>query len=85
MDDERPHGRHAAIGVICGVGVILWMTFSNLKIGDQTLWPDSWASLRSPLHGFLTIVVGTCVVLAVGVAASVFRGVDPPQAESRGA
>ena len=53
-------------GVITGVLAIAWMTFSP-KL------PDSLAHLRSPLHGFLTIVIGTLVILLVGLALAVLR------------
>jgi SSS family solute:Na+ symporter len=59
----RARSRDAATGVIAGVLVILWMTWSPS-------WPDSMAAFRSPLHNNLTIVVGTLTILATGVMTS---------------
>jgi SSS family solute:Na+ symporter len=50
---------HAALGVVAGVAVILWMTFSN-----------EWSYLRSPFHNLLPIVFGTLAIMIVGFAAS---------------
>ena len=52
----------AAVGVTVGVLAILWMTFSA-KIEDLPEY------LRSPLHTYMTAVVGTLTVLLVGVLA----------------
>ena len=53
-------GNVAAIGgVIAGVLVIVWLTLSPRLSG----WPPA---LRSPFHGFLTIVFGTCTILLAG-------------------
>lgn len=56
----------AAIGVICGVLVISWMSLSPL------IFKDSWTSLSSPFHANLTIVLGTITVLLMGFLASFF-------------
>ena len=56
----------AGLGVACGVLAILWMTFST-----KPWWPADLEHLQNPLHPLLTIVVGTLVILAVGLAASV--------------
>ena len=50
----------ALIAVICGLGVILWMTFSPI-------WPDALARWRSPFHNFLVVVFGTVTILGVGL------------------
>jgi SSS family solute:Na+ symporter len=56
----RADSRAGLSGVVAGVGVILWMTFSpNLS------WlPDAW---RSPFHGLLILVFGTLTILVVGL------------------
>ena len=56
----------AAIGVICGVLVISWMSLSPL------VFKESWSSITSPFHANLTIVLGTVTVLFVGFLASFF-------------
>jgi SSS family solute:Na+ symporter len=56
----RARSRDAATGVVAGVLVILWMTWSPS-------WPDSMAAFRSPFHNNLIIVVGTLVILLVGL------------------
>ncbi len=61
----------AASGVIAGVAVILWMTFSPA-------WPDALAAWRSPFHGNLIIVIGTLLVLAAArLAATAGRPARP--------
>jgi solute:Na+ symporter, SSS family len=50
----------AFTAVICGVLVILWMTFSP-RI------PDKYAFLRNPLHTNMIIVVGTLVIFLGGI------------------
>jgi SSS family solute:Na+ symporter len=62
---RRPDSRAALVAVTTGVVVILWLTLSP---GWSTL-PDG---LRSPFHGFLTIVFGTASILLVGLALGVF-------------
>jgi hypothetical protein len=51
---------------VSGVLVIVWMTLTPGAAG----WP---AALRSPLHSFMTVVVGTLVILLVGLGVSSFR------------
>ncbi len=41
---------------------------------------DDWYRLRSPLHGFMTIVVGTLTILLVGLLVSRFTGNEPRNA-----
>ena len=60
---RRAGNRQAALGVIAGVCVILWMTWSPA-------WPDSLAAFRSPFHSNLTIVIGTLAILIVGTITS---------------
>ncbi|QDU90942.1 Sodium/glucose cotransporter [Pirellulimonas nuda] len=70
----RVRGPHAAAAVVVGVLVILWMTFSPMK-----LWPAELADIKSPLHGFLTIVFGTTSILIVGaVSALIWPGTPGP-------
>jgi SSS family solute:Na+ symporter len=56
----------AAIAVTVGVLVIVWATFS-----PKPFWPESWG-FRSPLHNLLTVVLGTFVILAIGLVGSCF-------------
>ncbi len=51
----------AAIGVIIGVIVIVWMSLSPLYFTDENL-----LAFKSPFHSNLTIVVGTLVIFFVG-------------------
>jgi len=64
----------ALIGVGCGVLAIIWMTFSP-KLGD------SYAAFRSPLHGFMIPVVGTGVILLVGLLVSLVEN-RPAESET---
>ena len=72
----------AALGVIIGLLVITWMTFSDTEFMQDTLGlpfaiPEH---LRSPLHTHMTIVVGTLTIFFVGLIASQFFG-GAPRAE----
>jgi SSS family solute:Na+ symporter len=65
---SRRAGNPAAVtAVIAGVLVILWMTLSP----GAAAWP---AGLQNPFHSFMTVVVGTLVVLLVGLGLSRFFG-----------
>lgn len=56
--------RAAAIGIICGILVISWMSLSPI------LFSGSWIKYSSPFHANLTIVLGTITVLFVGFICS---------------
>jgi len=56
----------AVTGVVIGVLVIGWLTFSQYLTGPL-------AFLQSPLHSFMTIVIGTLTILLVGMAVSRLR------------
>jgi len=63
---SRRAGNPAAVtAVAAGVLVILWMTLTPGSAG----WPEA---LRSPFHSFMTVVVGTLVILLVGLGVSRF-------------
>jgi hypothetical protein len=53
------------VAVVVGELAIVWATFSPTKY-----WPQSWDALRNPLNSYLTLVLGTAVILAVGLAGS---------------
>lgn len=57
--------RAAILGVLAGLLVIVWMTFSPRVDG----FPDA---LRNPFHGLLVIVFGTAAILIAGLAATTF-------------
>ena len=56
----------AAVAVTVGVLVIVWATFSPKPL----FWPEGWSEFRSSLHNLLTVVLGTLVILAIGLAGS---------------
>ena len=56
----------AVTAVVAGVLVILWMTLSP----GAAAWPEH---LQSPFHSFMTVVVGTLVILLVGLLVRRFR------------
>jgi SSS family solute:Na+ symporter len=61
---SRRAGNPAAVtAVVVGVLVILWMTLSP----GAAAWP---VELQSPFHSFMTVVVGTLVILLVGLGVS---------------
>ena len=63
---RRAKNAAAASGVLAGVLVILWMTFSPQ-------WTGRLEPLRSGMHSFLIVVVGTLTVLLVGLVISGLR------------
>lgn len=67
---RRAQNPAAVTGVSIGLLVIVWMTFSPRL-------PESLAMLRSPLHNFLIIVIGTLTILLVGLAVSRLSGRPP--------
>lgn len=71
---KRANGRAAAIGVVAGTCVFVWMTFSNLL-------PESVAHLESPFDGLLTIVGGTLTIILVGAAVAPLTGSRPASDE----
>jgi SSS family solute:Na+ symporter len=75
---SRRAGKPAAItGVILGLLVICWMTFSPQ-------WTGGCEWLRSPFHEFLISVFGTLVIFLTGFLAGLFlRAPDASAAENR--
>ena len=67
---SRKAGNAAAFaGVLTGCLVIAWMVVSS-----SAVWPESLVHLQNPFHRFMVIVVGTLVILLVGLAVSRFTG-----------
>jgi SSS family solute:Na+ symporter len=64
---RRVPGWAAAIATALGVLVITWMTLSRIRIGDTAVWPAAWHAWRSPWHEMTAGVVGTAVVIGVGL------------------
>lgn len=62
---RAPKNAAAIAGTLAGVLAILWITVSN-----QAVWPAKLAHLRCPLHNFMAIVVGTLVILLLGLLLS---------------
>jgi SSS family solute:Na+ symporter len=50
--------------VIVGVGVILWMSLSNVFLGEE--------ALGNRFHTYLTIVFGTTAIFLVGFLFTLF-------------
>ncbi len=57
---RKVKSNYAAIGVICGVLVIGWMSLSPL------FFEGAWSDYKSSFHANLTIVLGTMTILLVG-------------------
>lgn len=72
---SRRAGNPAAVtAVVAGVSVIVWMTLSLFP----NLWTGATQPLRSPLHSFTIVVVGTSTILLVGLLiASLSRRARP--------
>lgn len=69
---RRAGNRAAAIGVITGVAIIAWMTFSPH-------WTGSAEAFRSPFHTLLIVVISTLTILITGLLVS---WIDPRQRAS---
>jgi SSS family solute:Na+ symporter len=69
---SRAGSRAAFAAVVAGVLTILWLTWS-----PTDAWPDALGALRSPFHGFLTIVLGTSTILVAGL---LLAGLPRPRA-----
>jgi len=65
---KKVESKYAAIGVICGVLVIGWMSLSPL------FFEGSRSAYKSPFHTNLTIVLGTMTILLVGFALTILMG-----------
>ena len=59
----RARSAHAAVGVAAGLSVIVWASFGG-----------TWGLPENPLHPFMTIVMGTCAIFLVGMAAAMALG-----------
>ena len=57
----------AIVAVVVGLLVIAWMSLSPLLPEN-----DTWAFVRSSLHGYLTIVFGTMSIFVVGFILTLF-------------
>ena len=55
----------AIIGVIVGLGVILWLSLSNLLLSEE--------ALGNQFHTYLTIVLGTSAIFLVGFLFTLFK------------
>jgi len=64
---KRAGNPAAVTAVVAGVLVILWMTLTP----GAAAWPEH---LQSPFHSFMTVVIGTLVVLLVGLGVSRVSG-----------
>jgi len=62
---RRARNSHALLAVAVGVLTITWLSLS--KTG---LWPESLAGVRNPLHGFMTIILGTTSIVLTGALAA---------------
>lgn len=58
---------HAIISVIIGLLVIIWMSISSI------VFTGEWEQYQNPLHGYLTIVIGTLVIFLLGFLLSTTR------------
>jgi len=59
----------AVTGVVIGVLVIFWMTMSKN-------WSGALEFMRSPFHNYMVIVIGTLVILLVGILVSRIRRIN---------
>jgi SSS family solute:Na+ symporter len=64
---RRARNPEAVTGVLLGLAIIIYMTFSPA-------WTGAMARFRSPFHSFLIVVMGTLAILLAGLILSRFRG-----------
>jgi SSS family solute:Na+ symporter len=64
---KRARNPQAVLAVVVGIFLILWLSLSK-----SDFWPEGWTGWANPLHGFLTIVLGTTTIVLVGAAACAF-------------
>jgi SSS family solute:Na+ symporter len=64
---RRARNSHAILAVLIGMLAIVWLSISHTN-----LWPAAWAGWASPLHPFLTMVLGTTLIVLTGTAAASF-------------
>ena len=69
---RRANNTGAMAGTAIGILAILWMTFSPK-------WMGLPAWLRSPFHDLLIIVIGTLLILVIGLLVSRLTGVRNPR------
>jgi SSS family solute:Na+ symporter len=81
---KRATSATAAVAVSVGVAVIVWMTLSRINVGARAVWPQRWNAFQSPLHEMYAGVIGTAVILVLGIALSVGRPVRRPGADVSG-
>ena len=58
---KKATSMNAAIAVVTGILVIIWMSLSPVYFSDEGL-----ACFRTNLHTQLTIVIGTTVIFLIG-------------------
>ena len=56
----------AMVSTLAGILVIVW-----LSLAKPATWPDSLSFMQSPFHPFMTIVLGTTVIVLLGSILSV--------------
>ena len=64
---RRAGNPHAIVAVVAGVLLIMWLSLSTTAV-----WPEVLAAWKSPLHSFMTIVLGTSSIVLIGVLVSFF-------------
>jgi len=75
MISKRVNNRGALVATLAGVLVIVWMSLSRWGV-----WPESWARFVSPVHEIGAAMVGTAVILVLGL---VFAALTPPPEPER--
>lgn len=76
MVSRRVRNPGAIAGVVAGVLMIAWLSLPSL-LGDTV--PEA---IRNPLHGNLTIVIGTATILVVGLLVASLSGPRRPEVNS---
>lgn len=76
---RRAGGRSALPATCVAVVVIVWLSLSNTP-----LWPSSLKAYANPLHTYFTIIIGTSLLLVVGLFLTAFvQAKSSPSEQSR--
>jgi SSS family solute:Na+ symporter len=74
---QKANSPIAAISVVLGMLVIVWMTLPSVFAEEQLRF------LRSPFHANMIVTCGTLTIVLVGLVISALKTTGPPAAEMR--
>jgi SSS family solute:Na+ symporter len=60
---RRAQNAHAAIAGTLGIFLIIWLALSPV----EDVWPKAWSDWANPMHTNMTIIIGTCAIVLIGM------------------